>query len=115
ILGDRADRTILLNQAVNDVVEWLKHRLVYPDVPVAMRHNVVASAGLRFGGSGELVLLALRGDEVDMNVDFVLRAPLVAELDQRFVSAGHPVVPNAQGERAGSVSTAHVRCRDNSG
>ena len=71
-------------------------RLVDTDVPVAMRHDVVTGAGLRFGRGGELVLLALRGDVVDVDVDFVLVAPLLAELVERLVGAGHPVVPAAE-------------------
>ncbi len=98
IFGDRADRAVFLDQAVDHVVERLELVLVNTDVPVAMRHDVVAGAGLRFGGRGQLVLLALRGDVVDVNVDFVFVAPFLAELVERFVGAGHPVVPHAEGQ-----------------
>ena len=93
IFGDRADRAVRLNERGDDVVQWLELRLVDTDVPVAMRHDVVTGAGLRFGRGGELVLLALRGDVVDMDVDFVLVAPFLAELVESLVGAGHPVVP----------------------
>src|SRR5262249_432792 len=59
IFGNRADRAVLLDQLVGDVVEWFKQALVDPEVPVTMGHDVVAGAGLRFGRGGQLVLLAL--------------------------------------------------------
>ncbi len=95
IFGDRADRAVLLDQRGDDVVERLELRLVDADVPVAMRHDVVAGAGLRFGGRGQFVFLALRGDVVDVDVDFVLVAPLFADLVECLVGAGDPMVPAA--------------------
>ena len=93
IFGDRADRAVLLDERGDDIVQWLQLCLVDADVPVAMRHNVVTGASLRFGRGGKLVFLALRGDVVDMDVDFVLVAPFLAELVESLVGAGHPVVP----------------------
>ena len=108
ILGDRADRPVLLDQCADDIVEWLQHALVNLNVPIAMGHDVVAGAGLGFGGGGQLVLLALGGDVVDMNLHLVLLAPFVAELGQRVVGAGYPMVPAAQGQLAGGVCAPHV-------
>ena len=58
------------------------------NVPVAMGHDVVAGAGLRFGGRGQLVLFALRGDVVDVDFDFVLLAPLVADFVRALLAPG---------------------------
>ena len=74
-----------------------------------MRHDVVTGAGLRFSGGGQLVLLSLRGDIVDMYFDLVLLAPFVAELGERIIRAGHPVIPAAQCQFTGCVTTPNVR------
>ena len=79
IFGDRADRPILLDQLRDDVIERLESRLMDADVPVAVRHDVVAGAGLRFGGRSQLVLLALGRYVVDVDFDFVLLSPLCAD------------------------------------
>jgi hypothetical protein len=79
------------------------------DVPVAVRHDVVAGAGLRFRRCRELVLLALRSDVIDTYVNLVFLAPLVAQLGERVVCAGHPMVPTAQGKTAGGIDAADVR------
>src|SRR5205814_9983720 len=114
ILGDRTDRAILLGQFADDVIHWLKHVLVYADVPVAVGHDVVAGAGLRFGGRGQFVLFTLRGDVVDLDLAIVLGAPFVAKLGQGVVGAGHPVVPHAERQRARRVSAVDIG-RGNSG
>ena len=108
IFGDRADRAILLHQAVGDVVERLQHVLVNSDVPVAVGHDVVAGAGLGFGRRGQLVLFALRGDVVDLDLAIVLGTPFVAELGERVVGAGYPMVPDAERERAGGVTVFDI-------
>ena len=110
IFGDRADRAVLLDELPDDVVERLEHVLVNADVPVAMRHDVVTGAGLRFGGGRQLVLLALRGDVVDRDRAIVLRAPLVAQLGQGLVGAGHPMVPHPERQRAGGVAVFDIGC-----
>src|ERR1700733_16228858 len=55
IFGDWADRAVLFDQAVHDVVERLEHVLVDADIPVAMRNDVVAGAGLGPGGRAHSV------------------------------------------------------------
>ncbi len=97
ILGDRTDRAVLFDELADHVVERLKHTLMDLNVPVAMRHDVVAGAGLRFGGGGQLVLLALRGDVIDMDFDFVLLAPFGADLVERLVGARAPSGPSNRG------------------
>src|SRR5262249_3640707 len=72
IFGDRADRAILLNELSDDVIDRLKHVLVNTNVPVAVRHDVVTGAGLCFSRCGQLVLFALRGDVVDLDLAIVL-------------------------------------------
>ena len=109
IFGDRADRAVFLDERVDDVVKRLKHVLVDADVPVAMRHDVVTGAGLGLCRRGQFVLFALRGDVVDLHLAIVLGAPLVAELGQRVIGAGHPMVPNAERQRAGGVTVFDIR------
>jgi hypothetical protein len=108
IFGDRTDRAVFLDQTVDQVVERLELVLVNADIPVPVRHDVVTGAGLRLGGRRQLVFLTLRGDEVDIDLALVLFAPLVAELDQRLVGAGYPMVPHAQGQRPGGVRATDI-------
>ena len=105
ILGRRTDRTILLDELIDDIVDRLEQPLMHLNVPVAMRHDVVTGAGLCFGGCGQLVLLPLRGNVVDTYFDFVLLAPFVAELGERIIRAGHPVIPAAECQFTGCVTT----------
>jgi hypothetical protein len=60
-----------------------------------MGHDVVTGAGLRLGSGGQLVLLALRGDVIDMDVDFILVAPFLADFVQCLIGAGDPMIPTA--------------------
>ncbi len=108
IFGDRADRAVLRGELGDDVVERLQHVLVNTHVPVAMRHDVVTGAGLGFGRRGQLVLLALRGDVVDLDLAIVLGAPLIAKLGEGVVGAGHPMVPDAERQRAGGVAVFDI-------
>ena len=94
------------------VVERLEQALVDVNVPVAMRHDVVAGAGLRFGRGCQLVFLALRGDVVDVDIDLILLAPFLAELIEGLVGAGNPMVPAAQSESAGGMDAADIRRGD---
>ena len=96
IFGDRAYRAVFLMSAAITSSSGSSSACVDPDVPVAMGHNVVTGAGLRFGRGRKLVFLALRGDVVDVDVDFVLVAPFLADLVESLVGAGHPVVPAAE-------------------
>ena len=79
------------------------------DVPIAMRHDVVAGAGLGFGGRGQFVFFTLRGDEVDLHFAIVLGAPLVAQLDQRVIGAGTQLLPHAERQRAGGETVFDIR------
>ena len=71
-----------------------------------MGHDVVAGAGLGFGGCGQLVLFALRGDVVDLDLTIILGAPFVAKFGERIVRAGHPMVPDAERQRTGGAGGA---------
>ncbi len=105
---------VLLDQRLHDVVH--RHELV----GVARRQpgregeDVVARLGLRLGGSGQQQLVALRGDEVDVDLDLLLGRPLVDQSLGRIVGLGHPMVPQRQRELASRVGAAHER-RDNEG
>ena len=71
--------------------------------------DVVARLGLRFGGDGQQVLVTLRGDVVDLQVDLVLGAPFLAQGLGGVVAAGHPVVPEHDRQLAGRMRGAHER------
>ena len=105
----------MLDELADDVIERLKHALMHLNVPVAMRHDIVAGAGLRFGGGGQLVLFALRRDVVDVDFDFVFLAPLVADLVEGLVGAGHPMVPAAERQLAGGVCASDIGRGNNGG
>src|SRR5262249_36947898 len=81
-------------------------------VPVTVGHDVMAGSGLRFGGRGQLVLFALRGDVVDLDLAIVLGAPLIAKLGQRIVGSGNPMVPHAKRERTRRVNSFDIGCRN---
>jgi len=78
-----------------------------------MGHYVMTGAGLRFGGGSQLVFLALRRDVVDMDIDLVLFAPLLANFIECLVSARHPVIPAPQGQGARGMDAAYIRCGNN--
>ena len=113
IFGDRADRAVLLDQGIHYVVERLKHTAMNVDAPVAVRHDVMTGAGLGFCSRGELILLALRRDVIDVNFDVVLLTPFVAQLGQGIVRARHPMVPAAERELAGGVAGPDIGGRQN--
>ena len=71
--------------------------------------DVVAGLRLRLGGDGQQVLVALRGDVVDLDVDLVLVGPFLAQSLGGVVAAGHPVVPEADRQLAGRMRGAHER------
>jgi hypothetical protein len=100
----------LLDELADDVVERLERVGVDADIPIAVRHDVVAGAGLRLGGGGELVLLALPGDVIDPHLDAVLRAPFAAKRRRRFVGSRHPMIPHAKRQYPGGAATANMRC-----
>ena len=89
--------------------------LVDADVPVAVRHDVVAGAGLRLGGRGQLVLLALRGDVVDLHLDVVLVAPFVAELVSALLAPGTQWSQQPSVKCSGGIDAADIRRGNGSG
>ena len=68
----------------------------------------MASAGLRLGGRRQLVLLALRGDEIDPHLNIVFCSPLIAERRKRLVGAGYPMIPNAERETSCGIAVLDV-------
>ena len=112
ILDRGVDGAVLLDQRLHDVVD--RHQLI----GIARRQegvlgeNVVTRLRLRFRGRGQQQLVALRGDEVDLDVDFFLFGPF---LDQRFgrsVGVGHPMVPEAHGQFTRGIGAANKRRGD---
>ena len=69
-------------------------------LPARQREHVVARLRLRFGGDRDQVLLALRRDVVDLELDLLLGRPLLAHLREHVVGAGHPVIPETDFELA---------------
>jgi hypothetical protein len=98
----------LLDQRGSDFMERLKQFRVDADVPIPVRHNVVPRTGLRLGGGRQLVLLALRGDEIDPHLDIVFCSPFIAERRKCLVGAGHPMIPNAKRQASGRVAVFDV-------
>src|SRR4029077_19866653 len=80
IFGHRADRAVLLDERCGDLIERLEQLRMGADTPIPVRHNVVAGAGLRLSGRRQLVLLALRGDEIDFHLDIVFSSPREASV-----------------------------------
>src|SRR5215467_8035382 len=80
------------------------------DVPHAQAHNVVASPGLPLRHQGQEVLVTVRGDEVDRDLDLLFLRPLVAELEHHLALLRDPMIPDAKRELACGVGAAHERC-----
>ena len=72
----------------------------------------MAGTRLRFGRDGEKVLVTLRGNVVDRDLDLLLGRPLVHQRCGGIVGAGHPMIPEPEGQFAGGVGAAHMRHRD---
>ena len=68
-----------------------------------------------FGGGRQQQLVALRGDEVDLDLDLFLLAPLLDQLFGRAVGVRHPVIPEADRQLARRIGAAHERCGDRGG
>jgi hypothetical protein len=112
IFENRTDRTVLVDEFPDDVVERLERLGVSANHPITVEYNIVSGAGLRLSSRGELVLLTHRGDVVDLHLDVVLGTPFVAERRQRVVGAGDPMVHGAKRERSGRVGALDVRRRN---
>ena len=108
IVDRRVHRAVLLDQLRHDVVDRLEALGVRLRLPGREGENVVSRARLRLGRDRQQVLVALRGDVVDRDLDLLLRGPLVDQRRRRVVGAGNPVVPKAHRQFAGSVRAAHM-------
>ena len=111
-LAEVSDRVVyfavLLDKGIHDVVHGLKQIGIGVWPPGVHRQNVMARFGLSFRGCGQDELVALARDVIDRNLDLFLRSPLIDEIGRGLVGAGHPVIPKAQRQLAGGVSTAHI-------
>jgi hypothetical protein len=72
----------------------------------------MARLGLRLGRAGQQQLVALRGDEIDLDLDLLLGGPFVDQRLGRIVGVGYPMVPESQRELAGCVGAPHERRSD---
>jgi hypothetical protein len=106
---------VLLDQGLHHIADRLKQPGILGRLPGWERENVVTAAGLRLGGDRQEVLVTLRRDVVDRDLDLFLRRPFFDDRSAGFVGAGHPVIPEADRELAGGVSTADIRCGDEGG
>ena len=77
ILDRGVDLAVLLDEIAHDVVDRLELLGVALRLPGREGQDVVAGLRLRFGGDGQQVLVALRGDVVDLDLDLLLLAPLL--------------------------------------
>ena len=93
IFGAGIDRPVLLDELGHDIVDRFEVRGMARRVPRRQLHDVVPGPGLRLGGGGQQILVAVRGDEIDRDVDLFLVGPFAAELFQGAVSARHPMIP----------------------
>ena len=101
------DGAVVLDQLIHEVVDRDQLIGIARRQEGVLRENVVTRLRLRFGRGGQQQLVALRGDEVDLDVDLFLVGPF---LDQRLggaVGVGHPMVPEAHGQLARGVSAAN--------
>jgi hypothetical protein len=111
--GAVADRTVLLDQGRHQIVGRFEAVGVARCIPSGETLNVVAGFRLRLGRNGQQILVAVRGDEIELEIDFLLLGPFLAELAQRLVGPGDPVVPEPDGQFPGGIGAAHKRRRQN--
>jgi hypothetical protein len=96
ILDRAVDRAVLLDQVLHDVVDRLEQLRVLGRQPgrdsarMSWPDFAWASAAI-----GEQVLVALRGDVVDLDLDLLLGRPLLDQVGRGLVGVRNPVVPEA--------------------
>ena len=100
---------VMPDRRVHEVVERLQLVGVGRRRPRDRLQDVVPGLRLRFGGEGQLELVALGGDEVDGDVDLVLLRPLVADRLHGLVRARDPVVPESDRQLPGRARGVNVR------
>jgi len=110
IARDWTDLAVLLDEAVDHPRRSAQARGDGPESARRGATDVVAGAGLRLGARREDVLVALRGDVIDLHLDFVLLTPFIAKFGQRIVCAGYPMIPDAERQCAGCVGAVDIRC-----
>ena len=107
IFGAGDDRAVLLDQRRHDVVDRFEALGIARRIPGEEAENIVPGPRLRLGGGGQQILVAVGGDEVDLDVDLFLVGPLMAQLFERHIGAGHPVIPEADAQLPGGIGPAH--------
>ena len=109
------DRAVGLDQVAHDVVD--RHELigVARRQPGVDRQNVVSRLCLRFRGSRQQQLVAVRRDVVDLDFDFFLFGPLLDEGFRGLVRVRNPVIPESDRELACGVGAADERSRHERG
>ena len=115
ILHRAVDVAVLGDDRPHDVVHRLEQLGLGVRPPGRHREDVVAGLGLRFGGDGQQVLVALARDVVDRDLDLLLLGPLIDQIGRGLVGAGNPVIPETDRKLAGGVGAAHIGRGDQGG
>ena len=101
--------TVFADECRHQVVGRLPHIRFCRSIPAGLPNNVVPRARLSLRCPHEHQLVALAGDEIDRDVDLLLRRPLVAELVEHVVGARYPVVPYRHAQLACRIGAVHER------
>ena len=72
----------------------------------------MAGLGLGLRRYRDLVLPAVAGDVIDLDLDLLLLGPFIDEICAGLVGIGNPVVPHAYRQRPGGVGATHIGCGD---
>ena len=104
IFGAEQHLAVLLDQRGHQIVDRLEVLGLGCRVPIGELQDVVAGSRLSLGRGGQRQLVALTGDEVDGEIDFLPLSPFAAQLRERLVGARDPMVPEPTGQLTGGVS-----------
>ena len=95
VLDQGRNRAVRGDQVLHHIIDRLEFLRLVGRPPGREGQHVVTGLRLRLGGDRQQVLVALRGDVVDLDLDLFFRGPLVAHLGEHVVAARDPVVPEA--------------------
>src|SRR5215831_3052822 len=111
IFGPGADRAVLLDQRRHDVVDWFEIVGLARRIPGGEAEDVVPRFRLRLRRDGQQILVAVGGNEVDLELDLFLFCPFATQRFERSIGAGNPMIPKPDAEFPGSMGTAHEGSR----
>jgi hypothetical protein len=96
------------NQSVHHIVDRFQRIDIVADIPIVKGQGIVPGPGLGFSSARHAEFIAVACDEVDLDLDFILRRPAVDLVLHYFVSPGNPVIPEADTQFAGGASGADM-------